>query len=279
MQKLVSVIIPCYNDYLYINKAIDSINKQDYKNLEIIIIDDGSNEKTKKVLREIIQPNLKLITQNNSGPSVARNVGIDQAQGEYILTLDADDYFEPSFIIKAVKLLNSDLKIGMVSCWGKVFNENGFESEFKPTGGGTDEVLFSSNTFAIGNLLFRKKCWQRVGGYDENMKLGYEDWEFNISVTKEGWGVSIIKEYLFNYRNKLDSRNSMANRHHKLELKLYIYRKHRDVCVSKIDLFINYFIKELQEIEESNINLRKTKEFKLGKLILKPLRIVKRIFR
>lgn len=279
MQKLVSVIIPCYNDYKYIGKAVDSINTQDYKNIEIFIIDDGSNYMTKSILQEIKQTNLTLLTQENSGPSIARNLGISMAKGDYILTLDADDYFESSFISKSVEVLNLNFKVGMVSCWGIAFNENGSKVEFMPTGGGIEEALFSSNTFAIGNLLYRKKCWEDIGGYDENMKLGYEDWEFNVAIVKRGWNVFIIEEFLFNYRNKLNSRNYSANKYHKLELKKYIYNKHRDVCISRMDLFLNYFLGELDKMEDSNSILRKTIDFRLGKLLLNPIRRIKRIFR
>ncbi len=94
---LVSIIIPCYNDEQYIEQCVNSALNQTYSNIEVIVVDDGSNRKTKTVLKKL-EPNITtLITQNNQGQSTARNVGIRYAKGNYILVLDSDDYFEPTF--------------------------------------------------------------------------------------------------------------------------------------------------------------------------------------
>lgn len=280
MKKLVSVIIPCYNDGNYIEEAIKSINNQEYKNIEIIVVDDGSDSKTKQVLNRIKQQNLKLITQKNAGPSVARNVAIKEAKGEYILTLDADDFFESSFISKAVLILNKEIKVGMVSCNGRIFSKKNKEESFIiPTGGGINEVFFSGKTFVIGNLLFRKQCWFDVNGYDDKMKYGYEDWEFNIAVVKKGWKVHIIKEVLFNYRNKKNSRNTLANTHHRFELKSYVYMKHKDICAHNINVFIKNIFVDFEKINNSNYKIRNSIDYRLGNFILRPFRYLKRLFK
>jgi hypothetical protein len=111
------------------------------------------------------------------------------------------------------------------------------------------------------------------------MRMGYEDWEFNISVIKKGWDIFIIKEYLFNYRNKLNSRNSQANEYYRYDLKRYIYKKHSDICCFNIDLFINYFFRELEDAKETNITLRRTLDFRIGKSLLKPIRLIKFFFK
>ena len=94
---LISIIIPCYNDSDFIEKAVQSALHQTYPNIEVIVVDDGSNTRTKQVLH-VLRPSItKLITQENKGQSTARNVGIGAAKGYYILTLDSDDFFEFSF--------------------------------------------------------------------------------------------------------------------------------------------------------------------------------------
>ena len=92
--KLVSIIIPCYNDWQFVEQAVDSVLKQTYSNIEIIVVDDGSDSETKTVLKRIEPKITKLIAQENQGQSVARNVGIQESKGQYILTLDSDDFFE-----------------------------------------------------------------------------------------------------------------------------------------------------------------------------------------
>ena len=99
--KLVSIVIPCYNDKEYIEESVNSALNQSYQHFEIIIVDDGSDEKTKKVLSNLHHQKIKLITQVNKGLSAARNVGIAHASGDFILTLDADDFLENSFFLKS----------------------------------------------------------------------------------------------------------------------------------------------------------------------------------
>lgn len=277
MKELVSVIIPCYNDYKYINDAVDSINKQDYKNVEIIIIDDGSNLKTKEILKEIIQPNLIVITQNNSGPSVARNVGINEAKGEYILTLDADDTFEPSFLSKGVQVLNSNSKIGIVTCWCRVFNDIGVQDELKTTGGEISDLIFSNGI--LGTSLYRRECWKLIGGYDEKMKNGFEDWDFNIRLIEEGWDVYVINEYLFNYRLKENSREFVAKKKYKNELLYYLYIKHKELYIENYEELISRFLNKTNLLEKRNIALRLSIDYKIGRIILRPLRILNSIFK
>ncbi|MCD0471088.1 glycosyltransferase family A protein [Flavobacterium sp. JAS] len=270
----VSVIIPCYNDHKYIQEAVNSINNQTHKNVEIIIIDDGSDSTTHNVLKTLEQENLTIIYQENSGPSSARNTGIKQAKGDYILTLDADDFFDSVFISKALDYLTLNNKVGLVSCWIKTFNDEGIMEMFKP-GGGDLETLILGNG-ASGNYLFRKKCWLDVGGYDENMRKGYEDWEFNISVVKAGWEIKIIEEYLFNYRKKSKSRNSEADKFHKYELWRYIYKKHKDLWNTYHELMIDNVFLQMEALEMGSQNLRKTIDYKLGKMFLMPFRFIKK---
>ncbi|SEO49434.1 hypothetical protein SAMN05444671_3595 [Flavobacterium sp. CF108] len=273
---LVSVVIPCYNDYKYIHEAIDSINNQTHKNVEIIIVDDGSDIVTQNVLKTIKQENITILYQKNSGPSAARNTGIKLAKGDYILTLDADDYFDPDFISKALNILTTNNKIGLVSCWIKVFTEKGIIERFKPEGGDL-KILILGNGASAGSVFFRKQCWIDAGGYDENMRKGYEDWEFNISVVKAGWKIEIIEEYLFNYRKKIRSRNSQADKFHKYELWKYIYTKHKDLWNNYHELMIENLFSQMELLELGSHNLRKTVDFKLGKTILMPFRFIKNL--
>ncbi|MBQ6527691.1 MAG: glycosyltransferase family 2 protein, partial [Clostridia bacterium] len=105
-QPLVSVIMPCYNDGKYIAESVASLSGQTYSNLELIIIDDGSDDpETVAALDKIAFPKLKVLHTNHVGPAGARNCGIAQAKGVYILPLDADDTIDPSYIAKAVAVM------------------------------------------------------------------------------------------------------------------------------------------------------------------------------
>ena len=106
----VSVIIPMYNSEKHMSLCLNSLLKQDYKNVEIIIIDDGSTDNTLCVAKEYAQKDsrIKVITQTNRGPSAARNAGIDQSRGSIICFVDSDDYVEPDYINRLVGTFDSE---------------------------------------------------------------------------------------------------------------------------------------------------------------------------
>ena len=110
----VSVIIPAYNVEKYIARTIESLLKQDFDDFEIIIINDGSSDKTVDVINGFNDARIKLFSQDNKGSAMARNLGISKAQGEYLMFLDGDDYYDIDCISSAynkIKLENSDICI------------------------------------------------------------------------------------------------------------------------------------------------------------------------
>ena len=110
MNSLVSIIVPVYNCEKYIGTCIESIVTQSYKNIEVIIIDDGSIDNTYKIIKEYINNDkrIKYFTQENSGPSVARNRGIEKANGEYLIFIDSDDFIEKIYVEKLVNEIQSE---------------------------------------------------------------------------------------------------------------------------------------------------------------------------
>lgn len=275
--KKVSIIIPCYNDKDFVEAAVASALALVYEKKEIIIVDDGSNKETKSILQTLQGNQVQLITQENKGLSGARNTGINAATGEYILTHDADDIFETSFLEKAVPILEDNPKIGMVSCWVNSFVEFGsVTSGYKPNGGTVDDFAFSNN--ACGNLLFRKECWVNVGGYDEQMKKGYEDWEFNLSVTMKGWVCHIIPEYLFNYRNKPGSMLKDTNANYMEQNFKYVFMKHQTFYKDRFEGTIDRLIGIALEYKKNEKKRLETIDYRLGNFLLKPYRWIKSLF-
>ncbi|MGL6100291.1 MAG: glycosyltransferase family 2 protein [Fusobacteriaceae bacterium] len=105
--ELVSIIVPVYNTEKYLTKCIKSILNQTYKNIEIIIIDDGSTDNCAKIIKKYLQnnKNIKYFKQRNQGQGVARNKGIQISQGKYIQFIDSDDYIEPLMVEKMINIL------------------------------------------------------------------------------------------------------------------------------------------------------------------------------
>lgn len=266
---LISIIIPCYNDWQYIEQAVNSALNQTYPNKEVIIVDDGSNAKTKEILKRLEPKITKLITQENQGQSKARNVGIEASKGHYILVLDSDDFFEPTFCVKALSffLKNADIKI--VTCQANLLFDNGFSTVSKPRGGTISDFMYFNEAF--GSTIFKKLDWERVGGYDEIMRKGFEDWEFYIRVVKDGGCVFVLQEVLFNYRKRNDSTTKRANAI-KYELLYYIYTKHQELYKNHFDTFVKNLLLKTEREETEKIKNTERLEFLIGKRILQPFR-------
>ena len=273
----ITSIIPCYNDGQYIMEALQSLYNQTLLPDRIIIVDDGSESATKKILENIHHPLVEIIYQENQGVSVARNRGIEKAQTAYVVNLDADDYYEPTFIRKAVTILDENQKVGVVSSYCRRFDNNKKTKQtLKPLGGNVKDFIVMNN--GNGNSLFRKKCWETVGGFDEKMQGGYEDWEFWINITKHNWSVHILPEVLSNYRIKRKSRDTLAIQQYDFELRNYIYNKHIELYREHMDFYVSELLRQNSLLRITIFNVKRSKEYTLGQLVLKPLRAIKKIF-
>jgi len=277
-QPLVSIIIPCYNQAHFLSEAIDSIKQQTYENWECIVVNDGSPDNTEKIANKIIalDQRIKYLFQENGGLSSARNYGIENSKGDFILLLDADDRYHSSFIEKGIKLLINNPEIGIVTSWLQKFdNKNTQYPIYKTPGGNKIDFLFGNHS--IGTSLFRKQCWKEVGGYDATMKRGYEDWEFYIRVVQK-WNVEVIPEVLFFYRIHNISMAINASHNHDSEIRKYIFMKHKYLYIENYERTLNYFINMSDYYKRKELRRVTSKDFKLGRAMLKPLRIIRQVF-
>jgi len=273
----VSIVVPCYNQAHYLDESLQSILNQTYVNWECIIINDGSPDNTETIARKWVVKDHRFIYiyKENGGVSSARNLGIEKAKGAFILTLDADDKYEVTFLKKAITLLLVNNELGIVSSWGRYFTDAKLLQVYKSIGNSTKDFLF--HNAAIGTSLFRKECWEKAGGYDECEENGYEDWEFYLRVCALGWKVHIIEEVLFFYRQNITSRSAAMNKIDKVTKK-YIYMKNKAIYCIHYEDFIDRFL-IVSDLEKAEINkFKNTIDYKLGALILKPLRNIKWFF-
>lgn len=244
----ISVVIPCYNDGVYLQETLNRLNEQTYKDFEIIIVNDGStDDNTLSKLDEISQSNQATVYHiPNSKMSAARNYAIERARGNMIVALDADDYFDKTFFAKALKYLAENQDTAVVSSYIQNFGLN--NRVFKPRGGTVDNFLFS-NQCAMCSM-FRKEVWEKVGGLDENMKEGYEDWEFFLSITSLGYKIKILPEKLFFYRQTKKSTLATQSIPNQGKLLDYMLEKHADVYKERLK---NLIMKEQVLFTESRI--------------------------
>lgn len=270
MHSLISIIIACYNDSDYIEKAVQSALNQTYANIEIIVVDDGSDVKTKMVLKEL-EPKLKaLITQENQGQSVARNNAIKHAQGEYILNLDSDDFFEPTFCEKAVQKFQEDSAVKIVTCLANRFNTKGSIDIVTPRGGTIQNFLFANS--ALGSSMFKRQDWEQTGGYEEQLPiLGFEDWEFYIQLLKHGGYAYVLNEVLFHYQVRENSTTDRI-RDLKLDKLRHIIFKHQNLYKANFEDLVENLMERIRKESAEKVKHTKRLDFVIGNTLLKPFR-------
>lgn len=278
--KLVSIIVPCYNHAEYLSETLDSVLSQTFVNWECIIVDDGSTDNSLEIIKSYCQRDnrFKSVSQENSGPAVARNSGIKTSSGYYILPLDADDKLREDYLLKAISYYNDFPETKLV--YSNAYKFGALEGEW--------ELLpYNYFTLLYRNMIYCTAMYKRVDydntkGYNSNMVYGYEDWDFWLSFLKEGDKVYCIPELCFYYRIKGISRDALLTPKIRQELLLRISENHKeiyqrylpqllnlmsaDVDVKyKLNWEINYLKKEL----DKRIN---SKAYKLGKFLLNPFK-------
>jgi teichuronic acid biosynthesis glycosyltransferase TuaG len=155
---LVSIIIPAYNAAAFIEETVQSIYCQTYQDWEMIIINDGSTDKTAEIIGQINDTRVKSINQQNAGVAAARNKGLLHAKGEFIIFFDADDLMTPEFLSQRVSALKNDLTIGYV---GGIIETFPVKARIKKAVASdpVNEILFFNSSCATvpSNYIFRKK--------------------------------------------------------------------------------------------------------------------------
>ena len=205
MTPLVSVIVPLYNAAPYITEALESIIASSYRPLEVVVVNDGSKDDSLRVAEAFakLHPEVRVFDQPNAGVSAARNHAIREAQGTYILPVDADDRISPDYIAKAVEAMKPDVRV--VGCRAEYFGAK--EGEWKLPAY-NPELLARRNMIHVSSL-FRKADWQQVGGFCEQ-DIYREDWDFWLSIMELGGTYVRLDETGLYYRVLPVSRRSKA---------------------------------------------------------------------
>jgi len=206
---IISIIIPCYNDGRFLPEAVQSVEKNQTGRHEIIIVNDGSNDPaTLDVLAAIEKRGHRVLHQQNLGLGAARNRGVAQARGRYILTLDADNRIRPAYIDRGIEILDREPAIDVV--YGDSENFGDQIGRNRVADFNFDRLL--AWNFIDACAVFRKQAWERCGGYDEHMPhQGFEDWDFWCRIACSGGGFVHVDEVLYDYRKRKDSMSSQMD--------------------------------------------------------------------
>lgn len=195
----VSIIIPCYNASKYIEQCINSVLQQDYPNIEIVVVDDGSSDDSLQKLQKF-KDKIILLEQSNSGACVARNKGLDISTGEYIKFLDADDYLADNIISAQVKQLNElDQQSIVYGDYTLVYRNSNILHKNKIVNNSCGMAELFENDLLTSTPLHRKQLLQNIDGFDERFKHGQE-WNLHIRLAASGVKFIYYADNIYFYR-------------------------------------------------------------------------------
>lgn len=216
MSPKLSIIVPVYNGEKYIRKCIDSILNQSFKDMEIIVINDGSTDTTEEILKTYLEKDkrIKLINNKNSGPAAARNKGIKAARGNYIGFVDSDDYIELTMYEKLYEAAEKS-NVEVIMCGYRDINSFNNTSEIIKSNLEAYKVYYKEairtiiirsfteyknyGYFSLCNKIYSKELLKNNNLYLDEKRNHGEDWWFNINVFLKLNSVVDIGEPLYNY--------------------------------------------------------------------------------
>ena len=286
-EKLVSIIMPVYNSEKYLSKAIESVLNQNYKNLELIAVNDGSTDNSLKILEEFEKKDtrLKILNKKNGGISSARNYGLKYAKGEYICFIDNDDEYDSNLLSDNIKLIdekNTDIlkfnKIKKIIGYNKVRVESA-KFNFDKLVLQKNEIFKNFNYIykfggTIWNAVYRKKFLiENNIVFDETNRNIIEDHRFNLDCYKHLNSIILVSKpyYYWNMRifhsttgkfneERFEQIKFEANNLYKFLLQKNIDKLNPHFwCLIKFSYLYNIML--VINYENSNFNLNRTKKY------------------
>lgn len=198
----VSVVMPAYNAQDYIKDAIDSVLSQSYEDFELIIVDDGSTDNTKDIIAGYKNDKIKYFCKENAGVASARNMGIKNSKGTFIINLDSDDMITPDFIAKHMQEFQKNPEADLLYCDDRLIDSEGKLIRVIERPEYTNQKFLIRDLFRCGYSMVpfrsctRRSVYDKIGFYDENLLVA-EDYDMMRRFVKSGMKMHHLKEALY----------------------------------------------------------------------------------
>lgn len=185
----ISVILPTFNREQFIADAIQSVLSQSYRDFELIVVDDGSTDRTAEIVSSIRDPRLASVRQENRGRSYARNVALNLAQGEFVAFLDSDDLYVPGKLEMQAAYMDRHPEAGMIYTSARCIDQQGHDlpARYRATHSGKiykHIAFFRPVTITLPTVMVRRELLTKVGGFDDRMSR-FEDTDMWRRLSKE----------------------------------------------------------------------------------------------
>lgn len=230
MNPLVSVIIPTKNSARTLEKCLESIKNQTYKNLEIIVVDNNSTDNTKEIARRFTD---KIF---NFGPerSVQRNFGAKESKGKYLLIHDSDIYFHLDSVRECVELIENN------DCQAVILPEKSIGEGFWTKVKAFERSFYVGNDYIEAARFFDKDIYDKIGGYDE-LLTGPEDWDLTVRFRKAGYKICRTKNFLEHDEGRLSFFGSTKKKkYYAINMFEKYAQKHPDYFNKQMSFFVRF---------------------------------------
>lgn len=226
-QGKLSVVIPFYNLFDSLPATLESLQKSDYANMEVILVDDGSTQENAKEKLQQLQDKYKfsLYHKSNTGLAETRNFGAKKASGDFLAFLDADDTVQPNYYSKAIQILCFYGNIHFVGCWAQYFGQN---ESIWPSFNPEPPYLLYHNMINSSALIYKKESFLKFGQNKNKMVYGMEDYESVINMVENGARGIALPEVFWNYRIRRNSMQQSFNLNKQLYLCELISDEHAE---------------------------------------------------
>jgi len=249
---VVSIVMPCFNHGEFVLDAAASALGQEGIAVELIIVNDGSTDAaTNRILEEFSHPLARVIQSENRGPAAARNLAISSARGRYVLPLDADDRIAPGYARDAAAVLDAQAGVGIVYGGAEYFGERSGTWPLPPF----DVPAILLENLVFNSMVFRRSDWERTGGYDEQMREGWEDWDFVLSLVALGVGVQQLQQTVYFHRVRTGSRDDSLDRAAHIRCYRRMFENHRSLYLNHVDYLFGQLY-DLRHVASQQKHLR-----------------------
>lgn len=246
---LISVIVPAYNYAAFLAEAVNSALRQSHRNIEVVIIDDGSTDNTAEIAQGLMQQDARVryVHQVNQGLSAARNTGIKQAKGEFLVFLDADDVMHHEKIQAHLEHFSamplSDISYGRSRYFVSGQPEKTFanlalnDEEWMPKVSGTADVvmpaLLANNIFPVCSAMLRRKVVELVGAFDTDLR-SLEDWDYWLRAAATGCCFAYSDDARLATQIRVHSNSMSQNTLRMLQVQYTLRRLHIPRCLAQL---------------------------------------------
>ena len=207
--ELISIIITSYNEGKYLCECLDSVHAQTYEIIEVLIVDDKSTDQnTISILKQLEKRGERVIWLDHGWVSKARNVAAKIATGKYLIFLDGDDKLASTYVEKMIDVAQYNKDVRMVYTIARLFDSRSY---LVPRARPVYKKLLIYNHYFQVTCLLEKERFIKIGGFNEKMIYGIEDWELFLRYCQPGMKVARVNEDLFYYRKKEHSRTIDVN--------------------------------------------------------------------